>query len=85
MPRTKCLFKNCNCQYYHGKKSNICRYCNHGKVWHKKEKTSTNISQFISPRLPADKPYYIFYPNCPPLIEVVAEPIYCVDVIELPV
>ena len=84
MPRKKCLFNYCTCPCYHGS-NNICTNCNHGKVWHQKTKRSTNINQFLSNRESARKPSYMFIQIAEPLIEVIAEPVYCIDLISLPV
>ena len=63
--RGHCEFNNCYCDEYHGL-NDRCLLCRHGRCWHKKirnknlKKKINNINQFISPRLSAHKPTYVF-------------------------
>ena len=93
--RFHCEFKTCDCTRFELFCNGRCKHCNHGRIWHSltERPLKTCESQFLSTRLPARKPYYIYYlkPNIfTPIPVVTAYPVnddlnFCITVDALPV
>ena len=97
MKRYHCEFKNCNCRKFKLHCNQLCLHCNHSNIWHaRKEKPPLDqYLSFVSPRLSARSPTYvyssrdmhIFIPEAIPVdISEIDEPIvYCTAIEVLPV
>jgi hypothetical protein len=60
--RYHCEFKNCNCVKFELFCSGKCKHCNHGSIWHslKEHPPTTFETQFVSPRVFARIPIYVY-------------------------